>query len=303
MKRQPKMTWLRWFTKSKCSNVILVMCVMLSTAGVVIGQDPFQIVDNSKPKQQEAQVAGVTLSDIERWVFGSSEQAAIDARQKKWALFIDALTAVCDLSTEQKARLHALADLDTFQIEFGYRQVVQQFKENTKPGERLGGQQFSDLWRQIGLVSQQVKAPLGYGNAIFSKYLESLLNSDQWDKYKKWESERLRKKYEDYVRIWVVQFEAVVPLTQEQREKVVAKLLECDPPDRIFGYYGALIVLHVLSSVPPSQREEWFSPHQCQMIQKLIDANDKQLRSLRVCLPKVKVDGQTGGVGQAEEGK
>lgn len=288
---------------SKCSNVILVICVMLSTVGGVIGQDPFQIVDNSNPKRQEAQVGGVTLSDIERWVFGSSEQAAVDARQKKWALFIDALTAACGLSTEQKARLHALADLDIFQIEFGYRQVVQQFKENTKAWDRLGAQQFSDLWRQVIPISQQVKAPLGYGNASFSKYLESLLDFEQWDKYKKWESQRLRKKYEDHVRIWVVQFEAVVPLTHEQREKVVAKLLECEPPDQILGYYGALIVLHVLSRVPPSQREEWFSPHQCQMIQKLIDANGEQLRSVRVFLPKVKAGWQTGEVGQAEEDK
>lgn len=200
-------------------------------------------------------------SQFNSWVFnnnGGSIQTAdqarthIKARLDTQIILLDQAGPLDDI---QKAKLELAAECDIARFFDGVDAAKRKITMGNIPQEKL-----QEYWEICQPLSQQfIKGLTGRGS-LFEKTVRTTLNAEQLARYDELDRTRKVLRYEGDVRGAIANLESAIPLTQEQRTKLIELVLKETQPSDIeaYPYYRTFLVLYKMSRIPEEKLKPLF---------------------------------------------
>src|SRR5690606_12588529 len=92
-------------------------------------------------------------------------------------------------------------------------------------------QRYQELMQEVQPLQRRFAAGLHGSGSLFHKTVQSTLDERQIETFRRIDEQRRRKQYEAIVRATVAQIDQAVPLTADQRTRLIDLVLtETDPP-------------------------------------------------------------------------
>ncbi|HNU59611.1 MAG TPA: hypothetical protein PKI08_06640 [Aquaticitalea sp.] len=116
--------------------------------------------------------------------------------------------------------------------------------------------------------------------SLFSKTVRMVLTPPQLEAWEKLEAERARRRYEALVQAAVMKLDNQIPLTADQRRRLLAiTLARTQPPRRHVNSYSQFgQVLGAMASVPEAEMKPIFSEAEWTGVKQILDAYRGQYR-------------------------
>ncbi len=235
--------------------------VALSILGV--GSAAFAQNDDDDPPEEallgQPQVQNFEMPEnqFDQWVF-QNFPTATGARKKleqMLTLQMDDVDRACQLSDAQKKKLLLAGRGDILRFFESVEVVRKKFLL-----VRKDQQKFNEIWQDISPLQVKFQAGLFSDDSFYHKTLRNMLKGEQLSKYSEIDNERRKFQYRAKVELVVAMLENALPLRDEQRQKVIALIVEETKPPRSFGqqqdYY---IVMWNISKIPEKTLKPLFS--------------------------------------------
>lgn len=270
---------------------VLRGCVLLLVAIVGVGpsatsswgQDVFEVVPAGKQNSEEQlgiqARAAIDESNLDAWAFGGKAASALASLETQWLLRVEQLSAACDLSQEQRRALVTAGRVDIKQLETMFHDVQQAFREaRTKEDNNFINRIFQD----IEPIRQRFQRGVLTDDSFAAKSLASILNAQQRERYRQWDRERRQRQFEGYARWALLQLERYIPLTDAQRQELLAILLDCEPPEQfqVDTHSAYVVVLAVLRDLPENELRDIFDEVQLPVVREYINRSRNWLSTL-----------------------
>jgi hypothetical protein len=204
------------------------------------------LVEEPPPATGQMQF-GFNDQQIDHWLFGAWQNAANCRNQfdKLLGIRIDEIDRLCEVSGAQKKTLQLAGrgDIrDFFDRAATIRKAFEQVKNDPN--------KFGKVHQSAQTLQGNMNAGLFGEGSLFEKTLHATLTADQFVQYDRAERERQEFWYRTIVEQMVFMIDDVTGLRDEQRQKLVALLLEETRPPRQFGQYDSYYIMYQISNVP-----------------------------------------------------
>ena len=217
---------------------------------------------------------------ITHWVF-RNQNSRQDSRQTVEAslqLELNLLSASVTLTDAQRAKLDLAgrADIDRFFDEFD------ELKRRTRFGQ-VDQAEYQKVWQTFQPLERRFAAGLFKENSLFQKTLRSQLESSQVTLYEESERERAVRQYRAAVEGAVAMIELKIPLTIEQRNKLIdVTMSKTKPPaGRIEGHNKLFFVLFAMSEIPDSELQPIFLENEWVAMKRILQHGQAMGRNLQ----------------------
>jgi hypothetical protein len=244
--------------------------------------------DDDDDDKDEKNAAGLVQhvfqeADFDRWVFQNNNDGLAGVRKKlttMLSLYIDDIDRTCKLSDAQRARVQLAGRGDIKRFYSLYQKVRQKFLE-----VRQDQQKMQQLWQEINPLQMMAQHGIFDDESLLFRSLHNVLTPEQFSLFDA--SDRARRDYRHRARIElaVSMFELNVPLTDAQRQELIAALLKLTKPVRKSGMYAYYILMYQLSQIPEEKLKPLFDDHQWKPIHL-------QLNQYKAWKPWLKNSGQ-----------
>lgn len=280
-------------TGKSARRTILCVCLALwlSITATAIAQSD----DDDDPPEEallgQPQVQNFEMPEnqFDQWVFQNFPTAA-GARKKleqMLTLQLDDVDRACQLSEAQKKKLLLAGRGDILRFFESVEVVRKKFLL-----VRKDQQKFNEIWQDISPLQVKFQAGLFSDGSFYHKTLRNMLKGEQLSKYSEIDNERRKFQYRAKVELVVAMLENALPLRDEQRQKVIALIVEETKPPRSFGqqqdYY---VVMWNISKIPEKTLKPLFSDAEW----KALNQQFAQVRGLEQWLK------QSGALAKDEE--
>lgn len=189
---------------------------------------------------------GFTDQQFEQWVFQQYGNAATARTKLKEALelYTEDIDQACSLSElqRQKLRLAGRGDIDRFFRSF--EKVKQKFEVI-----RNDQQKVNQIFQEIAPLQAQLTTGLFTRDSLMQKCLVNTINREQFLKYVKVDKERRSFHHEAKIGIVVTLLNQSVPITSEQRRRLVDLLRRETRPPRKSSQYDYYAMMHQISKI------------------------------------------------------
>lgn len=214
----------------------------------------------------DVQMVRISENQLEQMVFGTRQgQSGLARAQTSLELQIAVVERIGNLSDEQKEKLElaGLGDLHRFFSRF------ETLNRDTPTGQ-ITMEQYQKMWQQAQPLQTRFRAGLHGRGSLFQKTLRNALSDEQISKFQKIDADRRRREYAAIVRATVAQIERAVPLTADQRTRLIELVLTRTEPPEVYGesHYQYYVVLLNMSKLPEEELRPIFLDNEW----KLMDA-------------------------------
>lgn len=218
----------------------VVLGVLLLPAARLWADDDEVVVDNVNQFV-------VSENQIEQWVFRSNN-GNVSAKQKVdggLKLEIDLVKTAISLTDDQEKKLELAGrgDIARFFNELN-------IQKKKFPAGAMNQERFNQMWQQIQPLTARYQAGLHGRGSLFHKMLPIILTSEQLEQYRQFERERQRRHYKAKIEIVLTVVDQRIPLTHEQRQKLIALILEKSEPPKVYGQNDFYLVMWRISQIP-----------------------------------------------------
>lgn len=227
----------------------------------------------------EAQVEGAFVVDapqmvklsenwLEQRIFGNRQGDGARARaETALDLEVALIEQIGNLTEAQKDKLE-LAGLGDIHRFFNRVEVLRR----SAPTGQMPMQQYQELMQKAQPLQRRFGAGLHGNGSLFHMTVQSTLDEHQLETFRRIDGQRRRKQYEAIVRATVAQIDQAVPLTSDQRTRLIELVLtETDPPETyVASQYQYHVVLLNMSKFPEEDLRSIFLENEWQVIQRLL---------------------------------
>src|SRR5262245_30641401 len=189
-------------------------------------------------------------ANFDQWVFPGCANAEIGRQrlETQVKLQIAEIERCCQLSCEQRERLQLAArgDLQRF------LEQVDALRRKFEPIKN-DQEKMNQIWQELQPIQARQARGLTGPDALLTKILPRTISDEQSKQFGEAQIERRRFRYEASIAIALYLLEGNAALTDKQRTRITALLLELPPP-RIFGTHDTYLVHHRLANLPPAAK-------------------------------------------------
>jgi len=217
---------------------------------------------------------------IVMWIFNNNNRRSVDQiRQELEEIVqtrVDLIAHACDLTPEQQQKLTLAGegDIHRFFNEF-------QALRRTLPTGSVTQQEYQEMWQKIQPFRQRYNAGLFNDDSLMAKSVRYILQENQVSRYEEFEQRRRQRYFESAVRGTIAMMEDELPLTAEQREKLIKLVLEQKADIRVqqTSYYQMYAVLYQMSLIPEGQLKPIFLDNEWVIMKAFLDRG-RQLQAM-----------------------
>ncbi len=183
---------------------------------------------------------------FENWVFNNEGNAATARKRfdELLKLRIEEIDLNCQLTDEQKQKLHLMGCGDIKQIFDSFEKAKRQFKLLDNDVQKL--QEILPLRRPV----QQAQQRLLQDGSLFAKSLRHTLTREQFARYEVVDRDRREFQHRAQIELAVHTFEESVPLRDAQRRELLALLTKELKPVRISSPYSFYVLMSQIALLP-----------------------------------------------------
>lgn len=236
-----------------CRGHFALLLVVLGTASSFArqGADEEELFPDDAVEVQAAELGQPQFGpeQFDQWVFGDSRggRNPDDELDRQLDLRCERIDKEVRLTEEQRRKLRLAGQGDLFRFRRRVASARAKFETVRKDPQQIG-----NIWQDIQPVRQQFQLGLFGQKSLFQKTLNGILDPEQLDAYRRREFSRLQFGYAARIDRAIVQWEGLMPLTQEQRQALRSALLETPPPS-LFGNMDTYYVQWQLARIPEAK--------------------------------------------------
>jgi hypothetical protein len=272
--------------RSLCPGALVTIVLLVVVAAPATAQ--------AQQDEEEGVVANAmqpvwTDENFEQWVFQNHGNAFAGRKRFLTLLELQADEAdrVCGLSEVQKKKLQLAGQGDIKRFFDRVDEVHKKFQLVKNDQNK-----FNQIWQDIQPLQTTIAAGIFDDSSIFRKTLRKTLTEEQAGRYDQVEQERRTYRYRAKVEFAVAMLDNGLPLTDEQRQKLVNLLVTETKPPKKFGPYDYYVVMVQMGKLPEEKLKPLFDDLQWRMLRP-------QLNSMRGMEQWLK---QTGTIDADESG-
>ena len=248
-------------------------CVRLLLLLIVLSVGLFR-----HPRSVNAQENVITIEQFDSWIFGQmrDESNARVSLKSRIELEIERFERITSLTDPQKAKIRLAGTGDMKRFFDQVRRARQKFVEmGAVPQNKI-----NDAYQLASPLSQRLSAGLFKEGSLLKKVSMSVHDSEQADKIRQYEQQRLERKKKLTVNLYLAQLGRSVPLTTDQRQRLVKLLCESVETKNCQAHYYLMLVSYRLSEVPKTKLHEFLDDNQI----KAIEARLRQAANMKAML-------------------
>lgn len=197
----------------------------------------------------------IPANQFDAWVFQHLQNAKVarEHLEKLLSLRTDDVDRGCKLADNQRKKLQLAGQGDIKRFFEQVERVQKKFEV-----ARMDQNKLNLFWQEMQPIQTMVQSGLYVDDSLFQKTLRNMLSGEQLAQYSKHESERRTFVYRARIELAVSVLENVLPLRDEQRQKLIALTVEQTKPPKQFGQQDYYVVLFMMSKVPESKLKPLF---------------------------------------------
>jgi hypothetical protein len=209
-----------------------------------------------------AQEFVLTEEQFNQWLTNNNEGAAqqIDSQVK---MHIAALDRVCKLSAEQREKLQLAGRGDAARFE---SQIAALRAELVNKSYK--NQEINDVFQRIQPFQQKFQTGLLGDDSLFKKIVSRTLDQSQQTEYEVEQQKRREADYVARVDMYVAMVDRAAPMSDQQREELLALFRKHTRPPKQTGQQQIYYVMYQASKIPPEELKKVFDEAQLKVIEK-----------------------------------
>jgi hypothetical protein len=220
-----------------------------------------------------AQVAQIQVSEemLVSWVFNNARHSNLrQARQELdqvREMRLDLIETACELTPQQRRKLELAASGDVHRFFNEYENL-----RRTMPTGNVSQEEYQKLWQRVQPLRQKFTAGLHARDSLFVRSIPYVLDESQRSRYEEFEGLRRARRFESLVKGTIAMIESEIPLTENQRERLLKRVLAEEPPRRIDSqsYYQNYLVLIKMSKIPQEELKPIFLENEWAAFRQLL---------------------------------
>jgi len=198
----------------------MLFCVaaVVTQSGPLLAIEFFEIIEEEHSEQNQNQ-HGFRIEQFDQWVFSGQQtveeaKAHLLGRLKSEAKSIQ---SICQLMDDQNAKLMLAGrgDIQAFMQE--YAETRAKFEGNID-----NQQAMQNIWQEIQPLQKKYQGKMFGEASLFAKVLEHMLDQQQSLRWQQLQREQRAFQYQATFMYVIALFDQVAPLTQENREQLLA---------------------------------------------------------------------------------
>jgi hypothetical protein len=108
-----------------------------------------------------------------------------------------------------------------------------------------------------------------HDQSLLAKSLAKVLKPDQWERYGLWQAERRRFQHLAKIELIIAELETYMPMTAEQRAKVVKLVADAGPTPKMASPYDQILIMYLMSKVSDQEWLAVLDKRQFEVVNKL----------------------------------
>ena len=187
------------------------------------------------------------------------------------------LDALLELRTNDVDRTCRLSEPQRRKLQLAGRGDIKNFFEQVEALRkkfmlvRKDQNKFNDLWQEIQPLQLTLKAGLHGDESLFFKTLRNALNPEQLSRYLQVDGQRRAYQYRAKVELVVAMLDNTLPLRDQQRQKLIALIVENTRPPRRFGNADFYVILWNTSQIPKDKLRPLFDDAEWKALSQQLD--------------------------------
>lgn len=196
---------------------------------------------------------------FESWLFrrNMGEMAMRTQFECQLELAIDDVARSVKLSAAQREKMKLAGRMDIKRYFDDVEVLRRRFMELRKDREK-----FNQIWREMQPLQMRAAAGIFGNGSIFRKTLRRAIPGEQADLYERAERERRALRYRGEVEWVVAMVDNVIPLRDEQRQKLIRLLVDETRLPRVLTEYDHYVILWQLTRMPEDKLKPLFDEAQ-----------------------------------------
>ncbi|WP_068141328.1 hypothetical protein [Roseimaritima ulvae] len=184
------------------------------------------------------------------------------------------LAAQLGVLLDEAVRDHDLTESQQQQLQLAGRGDVKRYFDQVAIRRdrfnelRYDRQKMNEIFQDIQPLQQRLNQGLFDEQSLFHKVLQQTLTDQQRKSYQREAELRAERRAVAAVRVAMVEFEHMIPLTHEQRERLSALLLKYAPPAKIASGYLKYLMHYRMSQIDESEIDGLFDEAQHEAFKK-----------------------------------
>lgn len=250
--------------------VLLGLGLLLWVSYPASGDELGLIVEEEDAPVQAHVMLGV--GNFDQWVFGAagtgngSELKTRQHFQNMAKTRIERIDQMCKLTEPQKKKLELAARGDMVHFFDRVEVVREKFMRLRNDQNKI-----QEIWQDIQPLQVAIQSEQFSTGSFFRKTLQRTLTGDQFSQFEKAELERRKFVYRAKILAVVVGFESTIPMTGEQRHKLVDLVEKETPIPRGFGQYDQYVVMYQMGKIPSEKLRKIFDESQMKMLDRRLN--------------------------------
>jgi hypothetical protein len=216
--------------------------------------------DDSTEEAKKAALARVQPvfqeADFNRWIFQNNIDSKVGVRKRlesMMAVAVDDIDRACKLNAAQKERIELAGRGDIKRFEVLYEKIRQKFLK-----VRHDQQQVDDLWQELTPLQVMAQSGLFDEDSLLCRSLHNVLTAEQFAIFDASACERRAFRHRARIELVVATLEMHAPLTESQRQGVIAGLAKLIEPSRRSSPYAYHVMMYRLSLQPDEKIKPLF---------------------------------------------
>jgi hypothetical protein len=249
---------------------LLLFATVLAIVGngrVARAQDDDAPVDDDEPhaaaKIHNAIVAQMpNLEQVDQWVFGrfGGSGGARTRLDSSLELRLEDLSRTCGISDGQKKKLKLAGRGDIKRFFDRVEEVKRRFQAQNDPN--------ANIWPELQPLQVEINAGLFGDNSIYAKAIRNTLSDDQAARYETVRRQRTSVRHRSAVEWFVAHVDKGLGLSDDQRRRFVALLVNDTRPPRKFGHGDYWYFMLQAASLPAAKLKAIFDAPQWRLLSR-----------------------------------
>jgi hypothetical protein len=247
---------------AKLPNATIALCLLWAVcpSALAMAQDEDHVVVNVRP--------AFTDENFNQWVFqhfGNAQNARkrLDTMLALQAYEVD---RICAMSEDQKRKLQLAGRGDI-------KRFFDRVEESRKKFQLVNNDQnkLPEILQEIQPLHASLQSGLFADDSIFAKTLRVTLTPEQLKQYEQVDGDRRLFRHRARIEMAVATFDNSLPMRDDQRQRLVALLLEEIRFPKRSGPNDQYVVLVQMSRLPDEKLKPLFDGSQWQVLRRLLD--------------------------------
>lgn len=177
------------------------------------------------------------------------------------------MSDLLELQLESLEQLYGLSDAQRAKLQLAGTGDIERYSDRVEQARekfmllRRDQNAVNQIWQDIQPLQRQFQQLFGQ-DSLFRKCLATTFNEAQQQEHDQLERDRRLYRYRAKIELALAQFEKTVPMTAEQRDRLVTLVLETTEPPKVVNQYEYYIVLYNMAHLSERELKNILDPTQ-----------------------------------------